>query len=143
MTSQLSDYLQELNWGAAGGGLLDPPNPADPKEGVDPEAMEPKVGPLPVDADPNCPKAPPLLEDDISGFWPKAGGEPKGWPDNYLINNFKLNIFQYFPILPPKLGAPPKAAGLVGVFCCWTAKPEDPTFPPEENPPPDNFPDFY
>ena len=51
---------------------------------------------------------------------------------------------KYFPILPPKLGAPPKAAaGFVGEFCCCTANPEDATFPPEENPPPDNFTDFY
>ena len=93
--------------------------------------MEPKVGPLAADPDPNCPKAPPVLvelEADIMGFCPKAGGDPKGWPDKYLIVSFLQNILQY-QTLPPKLGAPPKVDGLVGVFCCWTAKPEDATFP--------------
>lgn len=71
VTRTTENYLQELNCGAAGGGLVDPPNPPEPKAGVDPEAIEPKVGPLAADPDPNCPKAPPVLvglEEDIIGF---------------------------------------------------------------------------
>ena len=117
-------YLQELNCCPAGGGLEgfpdpDPPNPP-PKDGADPEAMDPNVGALAAlpkvgalpDTLPNVDPPPPNVAPmdgaapklDVD---PKAGGEPNAGGD-------------------PKVAAPPNPAeGLVGVLLlfCWNPKP--------------------